>query len=91
MMIMMMDTNFVQAREVQLGSPTDMNLDVSWVVKPIWFENMIRKVDQIDCGDDVDEKQANKQFCPDLEADKIPYDCGDNADDSDKRDEGGDQ
>ena len=67
-----------------------MNLHVSWVVKPIWLGNTIRKVDQIDCGDNADEKKANKQLCPDLEADKIPYDCGDNADDSDKRDEGND-
>ena len=67
-----------------------MNLDVSSVVNPILLGNLIRKVDQIDCGDDVDEKQASKQLCPDLEADKIPYDCGDNADDSDKRDEGND-
>ena len=35
-----------------------MNLDVSWVVKPIFLGSMIRKVEQIDCGDDVDEKQA---------------------------------
>ena len=32
----------------------------------------------------------SKQLCPDLEADKIPYDIGDNADDNDKRDEGND-
>ena len=30
----------------------------------------------------------SKQLCPDLEAVKVSYDCGDNADDSDKRDEG---